>query len=71
MTSWCFISPFVVFQALLSVRDAGLTAAVSVGDVLSPILLLLGVLCLVSLVVSIRYRTAFQVRLYVMCTCLY
>ena len=65
MGTWCFFLPFILCQALLSVRDHGdkdqKKSGVSVAGALSPLMVVAGILLIFVTLVVYKGKTAFEV----------
>lgn len=64
---WGVFSPLVTFQALLCARDdaqlqGGGRTGPTATEVVCPILVVVGLMCMSASMVSTVYKTAFQVR---------
>ena len=60
--SWIVVSPFILFQTLLSVKDDNFHK-VSHSDVVTPMLLVLGIVFIICVILVISLKTPFEVQI--------
>lgn len=69
--AWILFSPFAIFQALVSVRDSGYSGnsssnsvySITATEAVSPLLTLVGTICVVAVISVFLYRTPREVGL--------
>jgi len=59
-STWLLVAPFVIFQALLCVRDDAPTNAITASDAVAPLLIVLGWFLLSSVAFALTFRTPFH-----------